>query len=183
MIIDFVRHGQSIANAEGWTAGAQDIALTQKGRHGALQLAHEMGEDGKEYDLIISSHLSRAHDTARYIAVAVGYDQSKIVVVDELCERYHGVFEDQPTKMADTATHEQAEAAGQETIQEFYHRISSGFDKAMDVARKQNAKRVLIVAHAGTYRVLKMIIDEMPLEVYESIERVPNTRLMCLHSS
>ena len=34
----FVRHGQSVANAEGWVAGHVDTPLTELGKHQARQL-------------------------------------------------------------------------------------------------------------------------------------------------
>lgn len=183
MIIDFVRHGQSIANAEGWTAGAQDIVLTQQGRYDARELAHDMAEHDKQYDLIVSSHLSRAHETARYIAVALGYDQRKIMVVDELCERYHGALENQPNERVESTTEQEGAEAGQETVQEFYRRVTAGLEQVIDRARRQSAEKILIVAHAGTYRVLKMIVEEMPLDTYNLIKRTPNTTLMRIYTS
>jgi len=59
-----IRHGETVANAEGFAAGSLDTALTQKGRAQA-RLARARLESLREKPArIVHSALSRARDTA-----------------------------------------------------------------------------------------------------------------------
>lgn len=58
----FVRHGQSVANAEGWLAGHMDAALTQQGRDEARTLRRAL--EGIRPSSVVSSDLVRARETA-----------------------------------------------------------------------------------------------------------------------
>lgn len=58
----FIRHGQSLANAEGWFAGQRDAPLTPLGRQQAGSAAAELATI--DFDRALCSDLSRAHDTA-----------------------------------------------------------------------------------------------------------------------
>lgn len=82
-----VRHGQSEGNINGDIFGS-DPPLTQKGIEQAELLAKVL--DSVTIDIIFSSHLKRAHKTARIIA-----GKKKIVVnpVKELRERFFGSLE------------------------------------------------------------------------------------------
>lgn len=61
----FIRHGQSVANAEGWFAGQKDAPLTALGREQA-EVARRAVEN-TDFDRALCSDLSRAHDTARHV--------------------------------------------------------------------------------------------------------------------
>jgi broad specificity phosphatase PhoE len=61
----FIRHGQSVANAEGWFAGQKDAPLTPLGREQA-EVARRAVEN-TDFDRALCSDLSRAHDTARHV--------------------------------------------------------------------------------------------------------------------
>ena len=57
-----VRHGQSIANAEGWLAGHRDVPLTDRGRSDAVSVRDQLA--GVVVDRVVTSDLTRAIDTA-----------------------------------------------------------------------------------------------------------------------
>jgi broad specificity phosphatase PhoE len=57
-----VRHGQSIANAEGWLAGHRDVPLTARGRDDAISVRDQLA--GVVVDRVVTSDLTRAIDTA-----------------------------------------------------------------------------------------------------------------------
>ena len=67
----FLRHGESIGNAESRWQGQSDYALTEKGRAQAQALAGRWKSEGVKFDLIISSPLVRARETATIIASAL----------------------------------------------------------------------------------------------------------------
>ncbi len=86
----FLRHGESIGNAEARWQGQSDYPLTEKGRHQAQALAKRWRAEGVKFDLIISSPLVRAKETAEIIAEAVG---ARVELTSILMERHIGEME------------------------------------------------------------------------------------------
>ncbi len=66
----FLRHGESVGNAEARWQGQSDYVLTEKGRAQARLLADRWTSEGVKFDLIITSPLVRARETAEIIAAA-----------------------------------------------------------------------------------------------------------------
>lgn len=64
----FLRHGESIGNAQARWQGQSDYALTEKGHRQVRALAERWKAEGVTFDLIISSPLTRAKETAETIA-------------------------------------------------------------------------------------------------------------------
>lgn len=85
-----VRHGQTDWNLHGRLQGATDIPLNDHGRaqarHAAAYLADHL--DGSTH--VVSSHLSRARETAEIIAAALGTD---VTTDARLAERSFGIWE------------------------------------------------------------------------------------------
>lgn len=86
----FLRHGESIGNAESRWQGQSDYALTDKGRKQASALANRWKSEAVKFDLIISSPLVRAKETAEIIASALGV---KVALDPILLERDIGEME------------------------------------------------------------------------------------------
>jgi broad specificity phosphatase PhoE len=68
----FLRHGESIGNVEARWQGQSDYALTEKGRLQARALAERWQAEGVKFNLVISSPLVRAKETAETIASHLG---------------------------------------------------------------------------------------------------------------
>jgi broad specificity phosphatase PhoE len=86
----FVRHGESIGNAESRWQGQSDYALTEKGRAQARALAERWKSENVKFDLILASPLVRAKETAEIIAAAVG---ANVEFDPVLLERHIGEME------------------------------------------------------------------------------------------
>ena len=86
----FLRHGESIGNAESRWQGQSDYALTERGRAQARALAERWKSEAAKFDLIVSSPLVRAKETADIIAFALG---AKIELDPLLLERNIGEME------------------------------------------------------------------------------------------
>ena len=67
----FLRHGESVGNAEARWQGRSDYPLTEKGRAQARALAERWKAEGVKFDLAISSPLGRAKETAEIITSAL----------------------------------------------------------------------------------------------------------------
>ncbi len=67
----FLRHGESVGNAESRWQGQSDYPLTEKGRAQARALAERWKEEGAKFDLAITSPLVRAKETAEIVASAL----------------------------------------------------------------------------------------------------------------
>lgn len=70
-VITLLRHGESVGNAESRWQGQADYPLTDTGRAQARALAERWKNENVKFDLIISSPLARARETAEIIARAV----------------------------------------------------------------------------------------------------------------
>lgn len=86
----FVRHGQSQANVDKVFAGQADTPLTALGQKQAKEAAEQAKQ--LKIDHIVSSPLSRAHDTAKIIAETIGYPVDQIELSSLLMERNFGSF-------------------------------------------------------------------------------------------
>ncbi|HUF00111.1 MAG TPA: histidine phosphatase family protein [Anaerolineales bacterium] len=86
----FLRHGESIGNAEARWQGQSDYALTERGRGQARALADRWKSENVKFDLIIASPLVRAKETAAIIASALG---AKMELDPILLERHVGEME------------------------------------------------------------------------------------------
>ncbi len=64
----FLRHGESVGNAEERFQGHSDYPLTDAGRAQARALAERWSKEGMKFDLTVTSPLVRARETAGIIA-------------------------------------------------------------------------------------------------------------------
>ena len=88
--ITFLRHGESIANANSLLQGQSDWNLSPKGIDQANELATNWLVNNKSFDLIISSPLKRASETARIISQQL---QLPLIFDPVWSERAFGVYE------------------------------------------------------------------------------------------
>jgi uncharacterized phosphatase len=90
----FIRHGLSQGNIDGVWSGTIDTPLSPLGK----KQAKEAGQKAKglRIDYIISSPLSRAHDTAKIVAKEIGCLADKIHINELFIERHFGELEGKP---------------------------------------------------------------------------------------
>jgi broad specificity phosphatase PhoE len=163
----FIRHGESAANARGVVAGWSDIPLTQKGLEQAHAVAESIRHDALTFDLIISSPLSRALDTASIVAQANDYPIEDILVIDELKEKSSGRLELRSRDEVYGKTEAQMVGYGGEDAEMFLARVRVAFEHIQEVVGDNQT--VLIVAHAGIYKaaaVLAQGVDD-PSALYK----------------
>ncbi len=89
MTLAFIRHGQTEWNRQGLMQGSTDIPLNDTGRQQARDAVAML--DGWEWDVIVSSPLSRARETAQIVADGLGLELGP--AYDDLVERDYGPWE------------------------------------------------------------------------------------------
>jgi uncharacterized phosphatase len=142
----FVRHGLSQMNIHGLFAGHTETPLTDRGRLQAVEAGQHALQ--LKLDLIISSPLDRAHETAVIIATEIGYPVDKIITSDLLLERNFGIMEGrdyEPNLNIDK------NVPGAETIEELLERAHA----AITWLRQQEADNILVVSHGAIGRALR----------------------------
>lgn len=174
----FTRHGESQANVDNVFAGWMDSPLTEKGRKEALEEAQSLATEGLHFDLIISSPLSRAYDTARIVAEALGYLPERILLLDELKERSMGTYEGLPKESLRGQPNEIdaiAEAGG-ETRAEFATRVQ----RAIELIRSKSANtgKVLIVSHAGWHKMAVTVLEHKDVEIFHMLPSPQNNKVV-----
>ena len=88
MIVYVTRHGETDYNLQGRYTGSTDIPLNKNGLLQAQELARKLAS--VEFDIIISSPLLRAKQTAEIIHKS---SNVPIIVIDEFAEINVGVYE------------------------------------------------------------------------------------------
>ena len=88
MKIYIVRHGETNGNLQGVLQGWTDEPLNEKGRELAIITARALSDI--KFDVVISSPLSRAYETAEIILRENRKDTPPIQVDDRLKEMFFG---------------------------------------------------------------------------------------------
>ncbi|WP_374711886.1 histidine phosphatase family protein [Symbiobacterium terraclitae] len=159
-----IRHGQSEADVTNRHEGRADFPLTELGREQAARLADWVARTCTP-DLIWSSPLQRAAETARIIAARTG---APLVFKDGLVEMDNGVLAGLPRDEArqkyppppgGRRYHERI--PGGESELEFRARVESVFAEL--VYSVEPERRVAVVAHGGTITMLFRAFLGLPL--------------------
>jgi broad specificity phosphatase PhoE len=87
--ITLLRHGESVGNAEGKHQGQSEFPLTELGKKQARALANRWQSENRLFDLIITSPLSRALQTAEILSETL---HLKLEINDLWMERNNGVL-------------------------------------------------------------------------------------------
>jgi uncharacterized phosphatase len=139
-VICIVRHGETDWNAQGRLQGREDIELNESGRQQARKIAAYLG--GEHWDVVVSSPLKRAYETAQIIARILSV--SEIKVEEQITERDYGeasgLFpEDRRSLFPDGIP-------GQEDFELLRKRAMSGIEK---IVNEHIGKRIVVVSHGA----------------------------------
>lgn len=162
----FVRHGQSEMNLARRFAGVINTPLTPEGKKQAKIAGKKAKRLGIDY--VVSSPLSRAHETAKIIAKEINYPEAKIELNPLLAERSYGAMEGQlfsPDIDMDGV-------ADIETTDSLLYRA----EEAVASLQKIDADNVLIVSHGSIGRAIRHhLLEDFP---YSGPERLPNGKII-----
>jgi alpha-ribazole phosphatase len=161
-----IRHGQTDWNLQGRYTGQSDIPLNQTGRDQACATAAEL--ERKPPDVIYSSDLIRAQDTARLIAQAchlpVHTDARLREIHQGVWEGMH--FDEIKARFAQQFAERQADPLsvappGGETVGQVRARVLAA---VRDIVQRHPHGRAAIVAHGLALALIKAEATSYPLE-------------------
>ena len=181
-----IRHGETSWNAERRLQGHTDIPLNATGILQARQMAQALKDIKLTFDVLYTSDLKRASDTAHAVVELFGVDA---LVDSELRERHFGALQglsisEAPLNRPDIwqahiARDLEHDLGGGESIQQFALRVQNALDK---IQARHTGKTILIVSHGGTLDMMYRIASRQALSA-ERIASVPNASLNWLTHS
>ena len=149
-----IRHGQTDWNAAARIQGATDIPLNDVGRGQAADAVTPLKR--YDWDLIVSSPLSRAAETADLIGEQLGLDAARRV--PELIERNYGPAEGLSAGAELDALRFPGGFHGAETEEAVAAR---GIDALRELAAQHPGARIIVVAHGTLIRLsLERALDQ-----------------------
>lgn len=151
-----VRHGEVEWNKENKVCGLTDQPLTEKGLLQAQQLADKL--ENKKIDIIISSPLQRAYQTAKAVADRFGLE---IIKDERLIEQNYGIYEGVDRFNENFLANKRMFAykyPGGESMMQVAHRTYSLIE---EVKEKNKGKNVLFACHGGICRVINTYFTDV----------------------
>lgn len=167
MKIFLVRHGETTGDIEGRYGGSYDDHLTPKGRKQLERTAQDLFEKNENIEVIFSSPLIRAKESAEIIQKYLNCD---IEIVDNLRERHYGILtgltkkealEKYPKAVDDYKNPNNTVPEG-ESYQDFNERVLESWKLIL----KQKHWIAAVVSHGGS---IKAILADLNMDVPENI--------------
>lgn len=155
-----IRHGYSVTNKENRFTGQRDVALTEIGYGQAEAVARYLVKNEK-IDKIVTSDLSRAVNTARPTAEALGLPIHKTPALRELgMGIWEGMlFADVERDFKDILEQRRQDATvpcpGGESFKDLFVRVRN----TVDTLLTDEADTVMVVTHAGPCRCISCMAD------------------------
>lgn len=151
--VGILRHGQTDWNIDFRLQGVTDIPLNETGIAQAKDAAQVLQRT--DWDLVITSPLSRARDTAEIVAEINGFESASVEPL--LLERSFGEaeglgHEEWRAKYADTNL-----VPGGESLPDLEKRASLLLQTLLE---KHSGKRLLAVSHGALIRILLRIVSQ-----------------------
>ncbi|WP_273835163.1 histidine phosphatase family protein [Guptibacillus sedimenti] len=173
--IGLIRHGITEWNDHGKAQGTSDIPLNELGRKQATNIGARLREEGK-WDVIISSDLTRAIETAQIIGskinLSISHYDKRIREID--CGEIEGTTEED--RLEKWGSNWRNLDLGMESFEEVGKR---GIEFVKDMVHTYKGKRILIVSHGALIgltlqqllpsRFQKTYIDNTAITILENI--------------
>jgi probable phosphoglycerate mutase len=163
-----VRHGESLANAEGRMQGQRDYPLSELGHEQAALLGRFLAKAGFKFDAAYTSPLTRARATALAVTTALGLPEAELapelselhagglqgLTHAEIGENFPGFMQRGLTGLGDFSEY------GGESYAEVQARIRRLLER-WHARHREPAHRILAVAHGGTnFHLVKALVCE-----------------------
>ncbi|MDR3653816.1 MAG: histidine phosphatase family protein [Paludibacter sp.] len=140
-VICIIRHGETDWNSSGRLQGHEDIELNELGRKQAIETSRYF--ETETWDIVISSPLKRAFETAQIIAKRLLIP--KVHIVEEIIERSYGeasglLPEERRSRFPEGVI------PGQEDFEHLRQRAMIGLNK---IVSDFQGKKIIVVSHGG----------------------------------
>lgn len=173
IMLYFVRHGESLANAQHVFAGQKNNSpLSKKGKDQAYFLAEKIQKENIIIHQIICSPLTRAVTTASIIMNKL--QLTNIQIDNRLTEYDMGELTNKP--IYNITSLELISAAGSENVHDFYKRVSSCIHEY-----KLKDGNTLIVSHAGVARIIEAKFKGILFEQFYDLPAYKNGEIIPLN--
>ena len=173
MVLYLVRHGQTEKNKFGIVQGRTECNLSKKGIAGAKELIPIVSK--LKIDVVISSPLKRAYDTAKIITEG----RYPINIDDRLIERDWGLCEGVSIDEVDTVKcwnfYENTCDNKIERVQDLMARLSEFLES---IKQRYPNSNVLVVSHSAVLRAFHYLIKQIPEDGDMSKIEIPNLRII-----
>ncbi|MFA6661397.1 MAG: histidine phosphatase family protein [Bacilli bacterium] len=154
--ICFIRHGQTDQNKLRKIQGRRDFPLNDTGRSQALKAAKYLKLKDNNWDIIYSSPLSRATETAQILTDNVPLPY-KVIVNQNFIERDFGETEGLSVNQENFKSILNNTAKGLEKSQDIEKRV---YNETIKICDENEGKKILVVAHSHTIKALIIAIDK-----------------------
>lgn len=159
----FIRHGESEFNRAHKWSSSTDVPLTKTGQKQARKAGQKMKNQALSFDVIVSSPLIRAHQTAQHVAEAIDYPSEKIVIHDNLVERQFGVLEGKNDLVAATRyIYDESAIDHYEEVEKLIE-LQERAEQVLEYLHTLPYDTILIVGHGAFGRALRRAIKNEPL--------------------
>ena len=164
-----MRHGESEKNIKAIDWSKDDLyPLTRKGQEDVLRMLKEVGDD---FDIILSSPVLRAKESAELIARACRKD---VVIVEELREMNKGNWEGEGIQRDSFSTYkEYKKLRGDDRYAykkgdngESYFNVENRVRKFIESLDQYKGKKVLIITHDGLKNMIEALLKDWSHEKY-----------------
>ncbi len=151
-----IRHGQTDANEKGLAYSREEVGLNETGIEQA-KVASKIIEN-LDYDLVISSPLERAKQTAKIVNEK---KNKEILYDDRLQERDTGIYtgKNSSDKVFKDYWKLDSYYEGAENIDDLFARVDDFLD---EILVKYSNKNILLVTHNGVCRAIKAYFEGYP---------------------
>ena len=166
-MIHYARHGESIANRDRYFAGRIDSPLTEWGRQQAAAIGHEINSRTIHTELLITTPMSRALESARIVAQVIGYPVKDIEVDTRLTEYDFGDLTGQPKEGVDHARF--YAAIGKESAAALKGRVMCAWN---DYCRRN--QQAVIIGHSFVGLMIECLKQGSDFERFNEIPTDPN---------
>jgi broad specificity phosphatase PhoE len=159
MKLILVRHGESVGNFENRLQGQEDYELTDLGRRQADLTAERLHELGAS--ALYSSHLSRAHETARMIGDRLGIEPT---ILEDVSEYHFGEMSGQTyaqirERFAAIPNPAERVYPGEEGREAFWDRVTTAL---WGIAQTHPEETVAVVSHGGPIALFCQAVLNLP---------------------
>jgi ribonuclease H / adenosylcobalamin/alpha-ribazole phosphatase len=176
-----VRHGHAQAQERSVVGGHQGCTgLTERGRRQAERLRDRFVASGYRPDVVVTSVLPRAIETADIVAGGLELDAARIPHDCELCERHPGegdgltwsAFVERYGAVDPLLEPDLPPSPGGESTTEFHDRVNDVLDR---LAKEHEGLTVLVVCHGGV--ILAATIQLLGIPLGRFTPDIPHTSI------